>query len=167
MATCWLLWFWLRSCGTHTPDFFNFAHWMRWWNGHSSSHLPVLEYTDVDHCWLICLNYCTFIKPRGSSWMWSITNIKTILLKMGKPFSCRLLFDGIVPIHGANVSGRLPLLSPLYWTQRKSYVGNVPISPLGAPFSSIHSSTHYLQMTKHQYVNSSSTIELQIKNDNR
>ena len=28
----------------------------RWWNGHSSSHLPVLEYTDVDHCGLMCLN---------------------------------------------------------------------------------------------------------------
>ena len=28
----------------------------RWWNGHSSSHLPVLEYTDVDHCELMCLN---------------------------------------------------------------------------------------------------------------
>ena len=27
-----------------------------WWNGHSSSHLPVLEYTDVDHCGLMCLN---------------------------------------------------------------------------------------------------------------
>ena len=28
----------------------------RWWNGHSSSHLPVLKYTDVDHCGLMCLN---------------------------------------------------------------------------------------------------------------
>ena len=28
----------------------------RWWNGHSSSHLPVLEYNDVDHCGLLCLN---------------------------------------------------------------------------------------------------------------
>ena len=28
----------------------------RWWNGHSSSHLPVFEYTHVDHCGLMCLN---------------------------------------------------------------------------------------------------------------
>ena len=68
---------------------------------------------------------------------------------------------------------------------REEYVGNVPISPLGTPFSSVHSSTlslslslthshtHSLslslslslQMTKFQYVNSS-TIELQIKNYN-
>ena len=27
--------------------------------------------------------------------------------------------------------------------------------------------THYLQMTKLQYVNSSTTVELQIKNDNQ
>ena len=28
----------------------------RWWNGHSSSNLPALEYTDVAHCGLRCLN---------------------------------------------------------------------------------------------------------------
>ena len=28
----------------------------RWWNGHSSSHLPLTEYTDVDHCGVKCLN---------------------------------------------------------------------------------------------------------------
>ena len=44
-------------------------------------------------------------------------------------------------------------------------VGNIPISPLGTPFSSIDGSTHNLRMTKFQYVNSS-TSELQIKNDN-
>ena len=56
-----------------------------------------------------------------------------------------------------------PLLSTLYWTKRKEYVGNFSIYPLGTPFSSIHGSTHYLQMTKLEYVNSSTTIELQIK----
>ena len=25
----------------------------RWWKGHSSSHLPILVYTDVDHCGLM------------------------------------------------------------------------------------------------------------------
>ena len=28
----------------------------QWWICHSSSHLPVLEYTDVDHSVLMCLN---------------------------------------------------------------------------------------------------------------
>ena len=32
------------------------ANVARWWNVHSSSHLSVLEYTDVDHCGLMCLN---------------------------------------------------------------------------------------------------------------
>ena len=32
------------------------ANFARWWNDHSSSHLLVLEYTDMDHCGLMCLN---------------------------------------------------------------------------------------------------------------
>ena len=32
------------------------ANVARWWNGHSSSHLPFLEYIDMDHCGLMCLN---------------------------------------------------------------------------------------------------------------
>ena len=39
--------------------------------------------------------------------MWSVTNVKTILLKMRKPFSCRALSKGTVSVHGANVSGHL------------------------------------------------------------
>ena len=31
------------------------ANVARWWKGHSS-HLPVLKYTDVDHCGLMFLN---------------------------------------------------------------------------------------------------------------
>ena len=37
----------------------------QWWNGHSSSHLLVLQYTDMDHWGLMYLNI--FIKPRRSS----------------------------------------------------------------------------------------------------
>ena len=32
------------------------ANVVRWWDGHSSSHLPVLKYTVVDNCGLMCLN---------------------------------------------------------------------------------------------------------------
>ena len=32
------------------------ANVAQWWNGHSSLYLPVLEYTNVDHCGLMCLN---------------------------------------------------------------------------------------------------------------
>ena len=33
------------------------ANAARWWNGHSSSHLPVIEHTDMDHFRLMCLNH--------------------------------------------------------------------------------------------------------------
>ena len=79
----------------------------RWWDGHSSSHLPVLKYTDVDHCGLMCLNYLH--ETRRSSWTWSVTNVKTILVETRKPFSCRALSEGIVLIH---VSGRLRCFRP-------------------------------------------------------
>ena len=37
----------------------------RWWNDQISSHFPVLEYTDVDHCALMCL--AILIKLRRTS----------------------------------------------------------------------------------------------------
>ena len=111
----------------------------RWRIGLSSSHLPVLEYTDVDHCgWMI------FIKPRTSSRTWSITNVKAIFPKTWKLFCCRTLSDGIVSIHGANISG---CFRPFYWIQREGYVENIAISTFGTPFSSVRGSTHYLKMT--------------------
>ena len=50
---------------------------------------------------------------------------------------------------------------------KEKNVENVPISPLDTKFSRVNGSTHYLQMAKLQYVNSNTTIELQIKNDNQ
>ena len=114
--------------------FSNLVHWMqnvaRWWNGNSSSHLPVLEYTDVDHCELMCLNDIhqtrnVFLKQLMISnpfdvyklnWLkflqLSVTNVKTILLKTWKPFSWRALSNGIVHIHGVNVSGLSAVFAP-------------------------------------------------------
>ena len=43
------------------------------------------------------------------------------------------------------------------------YKENVPISPFDTPFSSFHGFSHYLQVTKLQYVNSSTTIQLKDK----
>ena len=42
---------------------------------------------------------------KRSSWTWSVSNVKMILLKTRKPFSCRALSNVIEPIHGGNVSG--------------------------------------------------------------
>ena len=49
----------------------------------------------------------------------------------------------------------------------EKYVGNIPISPLGTPLSSVHGFTHCLQMNELQYAISRTTIQLQIENDNR
>ena len=117
LATRWVLWFWLRACGTNIlhpifepcPLNTNVA---RWWNGHSSSYLQfssTLTWIIVDYC-----VQTIFIKPRSSSSTWSVTNIKTILLKARKPFSCRSVSDGIVPVHGANVSYGLCCFRPTF-----------------------------------------------------
>ena len=72
-----------------------------------------------------------FIKSRRSSWTWSVTKVKTILIKtIFLPCSLRWYCP-----HTQRKSIRPPpLLSSLYGTQREEYVGNVPISPLSTPF---------------------------------
>ena len=82
-----------------------------------------------------------------SSWTWSVTNVKTILLKTRKPFFLPCALQWHCPHTRRKCFWSLPLLSPLYWTRREEYVGNVLISPLAIPFSSVHGSTHYFQMT--------------------
>ena len=53
------------------------------------------------------------------------------------------------------------------WARTRAIFRKCSNFSICTPFSSIHGSTHYLQMTKLQYVNSSTTLELRIKNDNR
>ena len=59
MAIRWFLLFWLRvwvpihPIFEHCPLNENVA---RWWNCHNSSHLPIVQCTDVDRCGLMCLN---------------------------------------------------------------------------------------------------------------
>ena len=79
---CWFLSFGIERAVPIHPIFLPFplnANVAWWWNGHSSSNLPVLEYMDVGHCGLMWLNI--FIKPWRSFWTWIVTNVKTILLK--------------------------------------------------------------------------------------
>ena len=121
MANRWFLWFWLRACDTLTPIFepcpLN-ANIARWWNDHSSSHFPAIEYTDVDHCGLMHLNDLhqtpkVFLNVECHC-------VKTILLKTRKPFSCHALSNSIVPIHGANVSGHLCCFCPSIELKKKN-----------------------------------------------
>ena len=67
-----------------------------------------------------------FIKPRKSFLSWSVTNVKTILLKTRKQFlSCSLWWH--CPHTRRKCFWPPPLLSPLCWTQKEEYVGNVPM----------------------------------------
>ena len=52
--------------------------------------------------------------------VWSVTNVKTILLKTRKPFSCCALSNGTVPIHGTNVSDHLCCFHPSIEFKEKS-----------------------------------------------
>ena len=52
--------------------------------------------------------------------------------------------------------------SAAFAPQREEYVENVPISPLGTTFYSVHGFSHYLQITKLEYVNSIITIYMEI-----
>ena len=80
----------------------------RWWNGHTSSHLLICEYADMDRC----LMWINVLKLFSSNSEDLCEHAKTILLKTRKPFSCRDPSDDIVSVQGANVSDRLGCFRP-------------------------------------------------------
>ena len=127
-----------RACGTQTPGFYLF-HWMKMSHdgamatiNHICQFSSTLTWIIVDCVWTI------FIKPRRSSWTWSVTNVKRSSLKRKKPFSCRALSDGIVPIHGANVSGRLLCFRPSIEFKEKN---------MWEMFQFLHFALHFLVFT--------------------
>ena len=156
MSTCWFLWFWLIAWSTYTPDF--------WTLPIECKCRKMVEWPE----------FITFASSRvhwhGSLWInafkWSSSNPEDLPERGVSLMSKRqtILLSCSLRWHYPHVRRKcFWLLSPLYWTQRDDYVGNVPISPLGTSFSSVHGSTHCLQITKFQYVNSSTKTELQIK----
>ena len=146
MASRWFLWFWLTVCGTHTPDFepcpLN-ANVARRWNGHICQFSSSLHWHGS--LWINAFKLSSSnpegLPKRGVSLMSkrSSLNEKTFFLPSSPRWHC--------PQTRRKCFWLPPLLSPFYWTQREENVGNVPISPLGTQFSSVHSSPHYLQMS--------------------
>ena len=57
---------------------------------------------------------------------------------MGNPFSCRALSDGIAPIHGANVSGRLCCFRPSVEFKEKN---------MSEMFQILHLALHFIAST--------------------
>ena len=112
------------------------ANVARWWNGHSTSHLPVLEHWRGS-LWIYVIER-SLTYPKGLSERGVSLIKKTILLKTRKPFSCRALSDDIVPIHGANVSGRLRFFRPSIEIKEKN---------MTEVFQLLHLSLHFLAST--------------------
>ena len=138
MATRWLLRFWLRMRYPYTaPDFLTLPIECKWCTMVERSQF--ITFTSSGVHWRGSLLINVFKRPSlpyRSSLTWSVTNVKIILLKTRQPFSWRALSDGIVPIHGTNVSGRLRCFRPSL--NSEEYVGNVPI---------LHLALHFLAST--------------------
>ena len=168
LATRWFLWFWLKACGTNTPDFWTLhieckCRTMVEWSQFITFASSRVHWHGS--LWINVFKRSTW-NPRRSSWTWSVTKSKRSSLKSENHFLAVFSPLPLSPYTAQMFLAASAAFIPL-WTQRAECVRKVPISPLGTPFSSTHCSTHYLQMAKLQYVNSSTTIELQIKIDNR
>ena len=159
-----LLLFWLGAWGIHTPNFlilpteFKFRTMVEW-----SQFITFASYRVHwrGSLWINVFKRSS-LKPEGIPEREVSLMSKRSSLKRENHF-LRALSDGIFPY----TAQMFLVTSTVFAPQREEYVRNVPISPLVTPFCSDHGSTHYLQMTKLLYVNSSTTIELQIKNDDR
>ena len=143
-GTHWFLWFWLRICSTHTPDFWTLPIECKLRTMVKWSHF--ITFASSREHWRGSLWINVFkrsssnpegLPERGLSLM-----SKRSSLKRENHFLAVLSFRWHCPHTGCKCFWPPPLLSPLYWTQREEYVWNVPISPLGTPFSSVHGSTH-------------------------
>ena len=104
----------------------------RWWNGHSSSHFPVLESSDVYHCGLMCLNDL-YQTQKVFLNLVSLMS-KRLALKRENPFPVLLSHD-IIPIHGANVSSRLRCFRPSIQLKEKD---------MSEMFQFLHLAFHFL-----------------------
>ena len=154
MATRWFLWFWLRACGTHTPDFWTLSIECKCRTMVEWSQFITFASSRVH--WRISLWINVFKRSSSNPEDLpepgvSLTSKRSSLKRKNHFLACPLRWH--CPHTQHKCLWPPPLLSPLYWTQREEYVGNVPISPPGTLFSSVHGSTYYLQMTKFQYVN--------------
>ena len=150
-----ILWVWFRACGTHTPNFWTLSIECKCRTMVEWSQLITFASSRVHWCGSLWINVLKWSSnPKGLPELGSVTNVEIILLKRENQFLAVLSPKLLSP----NTVQMFLAASALYWTQKEEYVRNVPISPLGTSFSNVHGSTHYLQMTKLLYVNSSTTI---------
>ena len=167
MATRWFVWFCLRACGTHKPEFWTLPIECKCCTMVEWSQFSTFANSRVHWRGPLCINVfkrCSS-NPEGLPECGVSLMSKRSFLKRENHFLAVLSQMALSPYTAQMFLATSAAFTPLLYSKRRIYQKCSNFS-LGTPFSSVHSSTHYLQMTKLQYVNSSTTIELQIKNDN-
>ena len=141
MATRWFLWFCLRVCGTHTPDFLTLPIECTCRSMVEWSQFNTFASSRVHWRWSLRIN----VFKRSSSNPESFPDRGVSLMSKRSSWKRENHFpDVLFPValspYIAQIGYFWPTsqLSPLYWTHWEKYVGNFPISPLGTPFSSVH-----------------------------
>ena len=145
MPTRWFSWFWLRAC----PIECKCRTVVEW------SQLITIASSRVHWRGSLWIN----VFQRSSSNPEGFPERAVSLMSKRYSFKRENFFLAVlVPIHGANVSGRLRCFRPYIELKEKNMSEIFQFLHL-----SVHGFTHYIQLTKLRYVNSSTTIALQIK----
>ena len=120
--------------------FFNPAHWMQMLHddGIVSAHHSC-QYSRVRWCGSLWINVFKWSSSNPVSLPEHGVSLMSIpLLQTRKPFSCHALPDGIVPVHGANVSGHLHCFHPSIELKEKN---------MSVMFQFLHLALHFLAST--------------------
>ena len=136
MAAHWFLWFWFIACVTHTPDFRTLSIQCKCCTMVEWSQFITFASSRVQWCgslWIHVFKWSTS-NPKGLPEQGVSLMSKRSPLKQENHFLAML--SPITLSHTWCKCIWLPLLlSPLYWTQREEYVGNIPF---------LHMALHFL-----------------------
>ena len=169
MATRWFLWFWLRACGIRTPDFWTLTTEWKCRTMVERSLFITFASSRV-HCrgslWINVFKLSTSnpesLPERGVSLTGKLSS-----LKRENHFLAVLSPMALSPYAAQMFLAASAVFAPLLYSKRRICQKCSNFSTWLSPFSSVYGSTHYRQMTKLQYVTSSTITELQTKNYNR
>ena len=138
MATWWFLWFWLRACGTHIPDFWTLSIECKRRTMMERSQLITFASSRVHWRGSLWINVFKryLSNPEGLPEREMSLMSKRFSLKRENHFFCRALSDGIVPIHSANVSGHHRCFHP-----------SIELKEMSEMFQFLHLALHFLAST--------------------
>ena len=140
MAIRWFLWFWLRACGTHTPAVWTLPIVCKYSTMVEWSQFMTFASSRVHWCGSLWINVSkrSSSNPEGLPERGVSLMSKRSSLKRENPFLAVLFSMAIVPIHDANVSGRLRCFRPFIELKEKN---------MSEMFQFLHFSLHFLAST--------------------